>query len=95
LLHERHGIVGWFDGPSHDLLIQNNYFVSSTNVTDQTDVFSYGDGYNITIQGNFFRNQAPGATSGRHNDVIQTYHSGANGGSWPNPYKPGDPLQLD
>lgn len=78
--------LGWFDGLSHDIMVKGNYFLTSTNQTVQTDVFSYGDGYNITIEGNKFINRAPGAISGRHNDVIQVYHSGANGGKNPSPY---------
>jgi hypothetical protein len=78
--------IGWFDGPSHDLLIRGNYFESSANQSVQTDIFSYGDGYNILIEFNKFINRAPGATVGRHNDVIQCYHSGANGGTFPDPY---------
>ena len=62
---------------THDLLIKNNFIRGSNNTTDQTDIISFGDAYNVTIEGNKLIQQAPGATSGRHNDTIQTFESGA------------------
>ena len=58
----------------------NNYVRSSTNITTQTDLFHWADATNIIIEGNQLINQSPGSQSNsRHNDVIQTYKSGAGG----------------
>jgi len=70
-------------GPPHDITLQNNYWVTGTNITGETDVVHFGDAYNVTIQGNFFRNIAPGASASRHNDVIQCYQSGGWGSASP------------
>jgi hypothetical protein len=67
---------------NHDVLLLNNWFRTNVNTVTQTDVISTGDAYNVTIQGNFLCNQAPGnanlpAGNARHNDIIQNYQSGA------------------
>lgn len=61
----------------HDIHISNNYIRGSANTEDQTDMIRIGDAYNMTIEGNWIIQRAPGATSGRHNDIIQTFQSGA------------------
>lgn len=67
---------------NHDVTILNNYARTSTNTSEQTDVISTGDAYNVTIQGNFLCNRAPGnannpSGNARHNDIIQNFQSGA------------------
>jgi hypothetical protein len=61
----------------HDITISNNYARTSTNTAEQSDLIKFGDAYNITINGNKLIQRAPGAVTERHNDVIQTYHSGS------------------
>jgi hypothetical protein len=64
---------------THDVTILNNFCETSSNTTDQTDVIQIADAINVTIQGNKLVNQAPGSnTNGRHNDVIQSFKSGAS-----------------
>lgn len=69
---------------NHDLLIRNNYHTTSRNTTDQTDIVFLGDCRNVTIEGNYFVMRTAGATSVRHNDILQTYQGG--GGSSAAPY---------
>lgn len=67
----------------HDLTIRNNWFTTSRNTVDQTDIVFIGDAYNVTIEGNYFLQRAPGAITGRHNDVIQTYQKGGSNAGTP------------
>jgi hypothetical protein len=67
---------------THDIVIRNNYARTSLNITDQTDIVSFGDAYNVTIEGNKFIQRTEGNTVARHNDVIQCYQKGgSNAGS--------------
>jgi len=69
---------------THDLDIKNNFIRTSANTKTQTDVVTFGDAVNVTIEGNYLVNQAPGQNNnGQHNDVIQTFHSGAGGANNP------------
>jgi hypothetical protein len=77
----------FFDGLCHDITFKDCYCITSKNDLTQTDVIGYGDGYNITIDGCLLINQSVSDNAtGRHNDIIQTFHSGSSGGSNPNPY---------
>jgi hypothetical protein len=72
---------------THDVLLLNNFAQSNTNAglsqpVTQTDIINVGDAYNVTIQGNVLWNQTPGnqnlpANNMAHNDIIQTFQSGA------------------
>jgi hypothetical protein len=70
-------MLGATGGAVSNIIVQNNFARTSTNTLDQTDVLFIEDAVNVTIQGNKFIQQAPGATSVRHNDVIQTFRSGS------------------
>jgi hypothetical protein len=72
--------LGYSDSTkTHDILISGNFIRSSTNTATQTDVISFGDAYNVTIEKNKLVNQAPGnSANSRHNDVIQTFRSGSS-----------------
>ena len=66
--------------------VANNYWLSSQNVTVQSDGIKIADGHDITIEGNFLENRSIGDNNtGRHNDVIQVYQGG--GGSNAVPYQ--------
>lgn len=73
----------WTDGqPNHDVIYLNNTI--TTNREDETspcdlDVLQPSDMYNFTVQGNFLQNNAAGTNTGGHQDVIQTFESGAGG----------------
>lgn len=69
---------------NHDIRIANNSVSTGHNVTDQTDIIFLGDAYNVIIEGNKLLQQTEGATSGRHNDCMQTYMKG--GGNAGHPY---------
>jgi hypothetical protein len=71
--------VNEWQGKTHDITILNNSARTSQNVTQQSDVISMGDTINATIRGNKLINQSPGSQSNsRHNDIIQTFQSGAS-----------------
>lgn len=76
-------IYGYCDSTAcHDITLRNNYIRSSVNVTDETDVFKLGDAYNVLVEGNWLINRSPGNLASCpmmdcHNDVIQTFESGA------------------
>jgi hypothetical protein len=72
-------VYGYNDSTrNHDILITGNYIATPPNTSGQTDVIAMGDAYNITIEKNILINRAPGSsTNSRHNDVIQTFRSGA------------------
>jgi hypothetical protein len=71
--------VNEWQGKTHDITILNNSATTSQNITQQSDVISMGDTINVTIQGNKLINQSPGSQSNsRHNDIIQTFQSGAS-----------------
>ena len=73
-------ILGFINGDTtnnHDVTIQNNFARNSVNTVDQSDIISVGDMSNVIIQGNKFVQQAPGAVVNNHNDIIQTFQSGA------------------
>jgi hypothetical protein len=75
----------WGDSTlNHDLTVINNVAVTGHTTGTQADIIRIGDIYNVLIQGNKLVQQAPGATSGNHNDIIQTYIKG--GGNAGNPY---------
>lgn len=82
--------LAWSDGTAcHDGTISYNYARTSENTTTQSDVIVFGDAYNMTFIGNKLINRSPGnqnlpAENARHNDVFQSYRSGA--GSAANPY---------
>ncbi len=76
-------LIGGDSTLNHDLLILNNYAMTSNNQRVQTDVITIGDAANVTIQGNKLINQAPGATSNDHNDCIQTYTKGGGNAGAP------------
>lgn len=76
--------VGGDSVNDHDILIKNNYASSSINTATQSDIIRYGDAYNVTIEGNKLIQRTPGDNaSGRHNDAIQTYKSGASQSGYP------------
>lgn len=62
----------------HDIKILNNYCKGAQNVTQQFDIIQFGDAYSVSILGNHLIQRAPGASSGRHNDIIQAFKSGAS-----------------
>jgi hypothetical protein len=71
--------VNEWQGKTHDITILNNYARTSVNITNQSDVISMGDTINVAIQGNKLINRSPGSqTNARHNDIIQTFQSGAS-----------------
>jgi hypothetical protein len=77
--HLENCTLGYSDSTNtHDILIKNNYIQGAVNTTEQIDIISFGDAYNVTIEGNKIIQRAPGATSGRHNDGIQTFQSGTS-----------------
>ncbi|RYD84930.1 MAG: hypothetical protein EOP84_04085, partial [Verrucomicrobiaceae bacterium] len=61
-----------------DITIRNNYVRTSTNTSVQTDIVKIGDASNVMIEGNKLIERAPGATSERHNDIIQCYMKGGS-----------------
>ena len=73
------GVV--FDGGHVDTWdIANNSFFSNSVITNsQTDVLFLPDASNMTIEGNWIVQQAPGQSGCCHNDGIQTFKSGAGG----------------
>jgi hypothetical protein len=77
--------LGYSDtAQTHDILISGNYIRTSVNTSVQTDVVTFGDAYNVTIEKNMLINRSPGDNaSGQHNDVIQTFHSGSGGAADP------------
>ena len=79
-------VAGLFFGDSilnHDIQILNNSCLSSPNTSVQTDIIKMGDAYNVTISGNKLVQRAPGATTERHNDVIQCYQKGGSNAGQP------------
>jgi hypothetical protein len=79
----------WVDkNTSHDITFFAVYCRTSTNTVSQTDVFSWGDAYNITIDGCKLIQRAPGDSTlpignARHNDVIQCYQGGGSNSGAP------------
>ncbi len=71
------GFVIDYMSAAHDIVISGNDVRTSLNTSVQTDIVFIGDGTDITIEGNRFVQRTDGATSERHNDVIQTFRSGA------------------
>jgi len=66
-------------GSTNNITVTNNYARTSVNVTNQTDLITLGDTINVVIEGNTLFHRAPGSQSNsRHNDIIQTYESGAS-----------------
>jgi hypothetical protein len=83
--HVTNGVWGYGDSTLvHDILISGNYIATGANTVEQTDTIAMGDAYNVTIEKNMLINQSPGQNdNGQHNDVIQTFHSGAGGAGNP------------
>jgi hypothetical protein len=54
--------------------------LTSTTTSDQVDIVHFGSATDVVIEKCKFVLRAPGNASVRHNDVIQTYQSGAAGG---------------
>lgn len=76
-------LLGATGGAVSNINVLNNFARTSTNTLDQTDILFIEDASNVTIQGNKLIQQAPGATSVRHNDVIQTFRSGSSAATNP------------
>lgn len=69
---------------SHDLTLSNNYVETNINTVGQSDIIFLGDAYNVTIEGNKFIHNTPGANiDGRHNDIIQSYRNGGSDAAYP------------
>jgi hypothetical protein len=74
-----HGITT-YSKYSHDIVIKNNTLTTRyyTNINKQCDVITFGDAFNVTIEGNYIANFTGGDPNTiAHNDCIQTYQSGS------------------
>jgi hypothetical protein len=71
---------GFVGDKNHFITLTGNDILTSQNSTVQTDIIHFGSATDVIIEKNKFVLRAPGNASVRHNDVIQTYRSGASGG---------------
>jgi hypothetical protein len=71
---------GFLGDLNHFIVITGCDVSSSTNQSVQTDIIHFGSATDVIIEGCRFIQRAPGNTSVRHNDCVQTYRSGSSAG---------------
>jgi hypothetical protein len=71
---------GFLGDINHFINIIGCDVLTSTNETNQTDIVHFGSATDVVIEKCKLVQRAPGNTSVRHNDVIQTYRSGSSAG---------------
>ena len=71
---------GFVGDKNHFINLVGCDVLTSTTTADQVDVVHFGSATDVVIEKCKFVLRAPGNASVRHNDVIQTYQSGAAGG---------------